>query len=595
MKSKFLWLVMSILLVLSLVLVSCGTKTSPTTTQSTTTISTTKPTTTQTTASTTKVTTTTGNWWDKFGTPEYGGTFIYQTNRDVDHFDPYWGAGPLGLPGISLETLAGENNGLNPETWDFNLAYTPFKYWVGRLAENWETSDYLTYVFHIRKGVYWQDVPPVNGREMTAYDIEWNWHRILGLGSGFTEPSAYVSAQANYGLIESVTATDKYTVVFKVTEPSLDQLRLIVEDQGYGYIVPREAVETWGDVDDWRHVIGTGPFIITDYTSGSSITANKNSKYWGYDEIYPDNRLPYVDKVKILIIPELSTALAALRTGKIDMVENVDWQRAKGIINTNPELLQVTRQGIGGPSIGMMVDKKPFDDIRVRTAMQMAIDLKTIAQTYYGGIVDGTPIGLVGIKGYYTPFNEWPQSLKDEYTYNPTGAKKLLTEAGYPNGFKCTQTTRADYDITLYEILKAYLLEIGIDMEIQIMDSVTYSAYTRAGKHEMCSQSFTAMTIPPLNIISRFYTGHATNATHHVNDPKYDAFWVGIKNSFGDEETVSLTIEADMYASTQHWVVHTVPSIVYCIYQPYLKRFYGQSFAVYSYGQWFARFWKTNP
>src|SRR5690606_23668468 len=131
-----------------------------------------------------------------------------------------------------------------------------------------------------RKGLRWQNKAPMNGRELNAYDIEWSWHHLLGKGSGYTKGSPYV-ALSNYSQIKSVTATDKYTVVFEFTEPSLEQFRYLMNEVGYGSIIPREAEEKYGSTlnSDWRLAVGSGPFMLTDYVSGSSITAVRNPNY----------------------------------------------------------------------------------------------------------------------------------------------------------------------------------------------------------------------------------------------------------------------------------------------------------------------------
>ena len=96
---------------------------------------------------------------------------------------------------------------------------------------------------------------------------------------------------------ESITATDKWTVVMKLTELNLGALRLILID-GMTYIMPPEVIEQNGDTQDWRNLVGTGPFELTDIVEGSSMTYVKNPDYWGYDEKYPAEPLPYVDKLR---------------------------------------------------------------------------------------------------------------------------------------------------------------------------------------------------------------------------------------------------------------------------------------------------------
>ncbi len=155
----------------------------------------------------------------------------------------------------------------------------------------------------------------MNGRELTAQDIEYNFHRITGMGSGFTEPSEFAIGVE----FESITATDKWTVVFKLKALNLGALARIL-DYYINYIYPPEVIKEHGDVTDWRNLVGTGPMMLTDWVEGSSVTWDKNPDYWGYDEKYPENRLPYIDQLRWLLMPEVATYMAALRTGKVDYI-----------------------------------------------------------------------------------------------------------------------------------------------------------------------------------------------------------------------------------------------------------------------------------
>jgi peptide/nickel transport system substrate-binding protein len=114
---------------------------------------------------------------------------------------------------------------------------------------------------------------------------------------------------------------------------------------------PPETVAKYGDMKDWQNAVGTGPFMLTDYVSGSSITFARNPDYWMKDPLHPQNQLPYVDGVKLLIIPDTSTALSALRTGKLDVMEAVVWDDTVSLKKTSPDL-QYTGRGALLPSAG---------------------------------------------------------------------------------------------------------------------------------------------------------------------------------------------------------------------------------------------------
>jgi peptide/nickel transport system substrate-binding protein len=573
MKSKFFCLILSCLFMLSLVLASCGTKTTPTTTPITkpTTIPTTIPTTTATTTPTTKQT-------QAAETPQYGGTFTFRVNADASTFDPYFYPRTTGDNAIKmwLETLSTVDfNAMYQKKFNFTGSFVPLVYTAGRLVESWETPGMSTLIFHVRKGIHWQDKAPMNGREFTAYDIQYSFNRLLGKGSGFTKPSPYVSMD-NYMLIDTVTATDKYTVVFKLTTPSLEQFRYLVNPIGYAAIVPQEVIQQYGDMQNWKNAVGTGPFILRDYVSGSSITTTRNSNYWGYDEVYPKNQLPYFDGVKVLIVPDSATALAALRTGKIDMIDQIPWPQADSLKKTNPELVFGTRPQ-NGWGIFLHVDMKPFNDIRVRQAMQKAIDIKTIAETYYGGNADPVVPGVwVQKGGYSTPFEQWPPEVQAGYTYDPQAATKLLADAGYPNGFKFTMLAASSADLDLFQVVKSYFLQIGINMDIQVIEAASFEAVTRTDKHIAQASQLVWYNSPPLQLTNQRLSSHYPYRSH-INDPVYDALWNKLNTSVSDEEETILILQMFTLGTAQEWTVNLPTFNNFVFWQPWFKRYNGET------------------
>ena len=337
----------------------------------------------------------------------------------------------------------------------------------------------------------------MNGRELTADDIEYNFHRYFALGK-FSEGEVQpLLVQVPVG---SVEATDDSTVVFKLKDPNLAALMALLQNPT-PFIYPPEVIEQHGDIKDWRNMVGTGPYELVDWTQGSSVTYTKNSDYWNYDEKFPQNRLPYIDEVRVLIIPEEATMLAGLRSGKIDamgmpfggsMLKKPD--QVESLKRTNPELVVLPFGHRSETSLTFNVQKPPFDDVRVRRAMQMAIDLETINITYWKGWGDVNPQSYFrrGM-AFTTPFEEWSEELQGYYTYNPAGAEALLDEAGYTRGgdgirFKSHAQVSNTWDLTVYELIAEYLGEIGIDVEIEALDGAIRTARWKAGEHELASQ-----------------------------------------------------------------------------------------------------------
>ena len=217
--------------------------------------------------------------------PQYGGTITFAVKREPPSTDVHFGGGASrGVDGVA-EKLGMVNWGIDRDVYDIRGAffyYPSVSILTGRLAESWETPDPTTFVFHIRPGVHWHDKAPMNGRELTAQDIEYNFHRALGLGSGFTEKNEGFNAGIVSLPIESVMATEDRTVVIKLTQPQPNALETVLTSWGT-HMMPPEVIKQHGDVKDWRNLVGTGPFMLTDWVDGSSMTWTKNPDYWGFD------------------------------------------------------------------------------------------------------------------------------------------------------------------------------------------------------------------------------------------------------------------------------------------------------------------------
>ena len=505
--------------------------------------------------------------------PEYGGTLTQAAGRDQKVFDTYLAWSPFQVSSAVVEKLGIVDWGLSRDEFHFRGGYVaPLFALKGALAESWDSSpDGLTYTFNIRQGVHWHDKPPVNGRELTAKDVEHSFHRFLGnrlTGTEFSEAEPAATA-GELGTVpfESITATDEYTVVFTLKEPYL-RAPIMILDWHTICMYPPEVIREHGDASDWRNLVGTGPFELTDYVESSSLTYIKNPDYWGYDEKFPENRLPYVDEFRVLFMPEEATRLAALRSGRIDysgyhgagtMIKSIDV--AESLKRTNPELVLNEYSERADNGFMFNVSEPPFDDIRVRKAMNMALDHETINNTYFKGYGDATPRGQIGMPGFHVPFDEWPQEVKDAYSYNPEGAAKLLDEAGYPRGadgirFKTKASFRDTEDVGWVEAVAAYWSEIGVDVRLDPRPAdAAWNAWWADPEREqgLVHYAFGALS-DSYDAMLRFTPGYAYNPAKS-DDPVFNALFERAKAATTFEDQREEILEMDMHFKKSVWGV----------------------------------------
>ena len=521
--------------------------------------------------------------------PQYGGTITFARNNepagpDVVISGPWAQAYVAGV----LEKLARGDWALDREEFDFKSHYTPLSALTGQLAESWSQPDPLTYVVKVRQGVHWHDKPPMNGRELTADDVVYNFHRITGTGSGFTEPSEWATDWKGLQ-VESIEATDQWTVVVKLKELNLAALAAIIDEGRVGWIYPPEVIKEHGGVTDWRNLVGTGPLMLTDWTEGSSITWDKNPDYWGTDEKYPQNRLPYIDRLRTLVMPEPATYLAALRTGRVDYIGPIGattmktLDQVESLQRTNPEIVVDPLIARSNNGFGMNVQLPPFDDIRVRKALQMAINLDEIGNAYYKGYADMTPQGSANraFTCCVTQFEEWPEDVKRVFDYDPEGADALLDEAGYKRGadgirFKTGLAHNESYDLNYVQLVASYWDQIGIDVEIDVYAGAQHGALVRARDYEMISAEAAGRAVgPPLSWWHYRYTPGSFDKSN-VNDPWYSAKVEAARNATTLEEYYSMVKELDQYAVEQFWQVWGGAAPQYVAFQPWVKGFNGE-------------------
>ncbi len=380
---------------------------------------------------------------------------------------------------------------------------------VPSLAESWDISDDgLEYTFHLRQGVKFH-----NGNDFTAEDVAYTFHRLLTTdGAVNTEfidqiEGAEELMNAETATLEGVEVLDDYTVKVTLKEPFAGFLASI-SSPGVS-IYDSEATDAAGDQFgmDPALTVGTGPFEFSSWSFNNQLVLTRNEDYWKGASELPG--------VVIKIIPDTETQSMMFESGELDILD-LDFaaDSVDRFTETYPD------QIVQGPRVGityftMNFNKEPFEDVRVRKAVQMAIDRQAILDALYGGrgqVEQGIfPHGLIG-------FNADQEEIK----YDPEAAKALLAEAGYPDGFDmeiAADSSASDTITMALEIVSSQLAEIGINAEIQTYDQSTWLETRKAGELGSFMSTWTADYNDPDNFIYTFFGNEEKTKIRSVNYP----------------------------------------------------------------------------
>jgi len=528
--------------------------------------------------------------------PKYGGTFTASVGLDPTTWDPNFhnNGGNYYVFASVYEKFMGADWGVDRKEFPFTMYYVPFKYAKGYSLESYEILDPLTYVIHIRKGMAFHDKEPVFGREVTAKDVKYSIDRLMGLDE-FKKKGPSPKRMSSWNVVKSVEVRDRYTIVINLKKPSA----LFTDYWGTElcpFIIPREVVDKYGDDFNWKHVVGSGPFQLVEQVNGSSFTFKKHPKYYGRDEKHPKNQIPYIDKLKILIIADPATQLAGMRTGKIDLRWNTSHKDYQALHKTNPELKYI-KTPTTCPVIEIRVDQKPWSDIRVRRAMQMAIDLKGLNRDYYDGSGGDYPfMVLPEFPDYFTPFEEMPKEVQEAFTYNPEKAKALLKAAGYPRGFTQELPMGSDFGTEtrdLTNLFSAYWEEIGIKTKIRPLEAAAYRSFVYGGKQQM-AWIWSCGFWMPTQILVYWYGGQKKTAWNFGNadDPKYNKMWEDITTETNPSKRDKMLKKAFAYGTSQFFYIAGPTRSNYRMWQPWIKGYQGEYvMQAIAYSPTIARIW----
>jgi peptide/nickel transport system substrate-binding protein len=450
------------------------------------------------------------------------------------------------------------------------------KFAAGQLAESWEVHDANNITIHVREGVHWQDKAPVNGREFTADDV------VFELERHFSLPQSYLGRSFGDWFV-SAEATDRYTV--KLTVNDAEKTRTLnVWDftKEHMFYFPPEGIDKWGDYRDWRNQIGTGPFMITDFVPGSSATFVRNPNYWEKNEcgVGKGDQLPYVDGVKLLDIRDPSTKLAAIRTGKIDVSYYVPVDDGETVLRTNPEIQHARAMRTSVYNLWGRIDTPPFDNVKVRQALAMAVDREGIKEGFYSGYAEilAYPIPPF-LPEIYIPVEELPEPARSTFSGDTERAKALLAEAGYPDGFKTEAIVRTDM-VDVMSIIKENWKEIGVEVEIQPKEKTVWNSIKYARSHEQ-------MMMITASLGKEWQISHVMPFPYNVgiiDDPYLNERFAKVFDwdAASDRSArVKMAQENVIHLLSQAYVITPPTPQVFTMWQPWVKNFHGEDYVGY--------------
>lgn len=429
---------------------------------------------------------------------------------------------------------------------------------VPRLAESWEGSDGgKVWTFHLRKGVHFhkenQGQPTENGgREVTAADWKYSMERLVKINS----PRAYfidmVKGYQDFvdgktGEWAGIKVIDDYTLQFELDYSFAPFVSVLAYNSFM--VVPKEDAEKWGAEFNF-HPVGTGPFILDRWDHDQKAVYKRNPDYWKRDA--QGRQLPYLDGVEIVVIPDNTIAYEEFKKGNIDAFPDFPDEFYLEAKVRFGDLLQ-ERPWLGTYYYGFNNAKAPFKDNKtLRQAMNYAVDRERINDLVLEGrYYPGRGVLPPGMPGYNP-------DLKG-YEYNPELAKKLMAEAGYPDGIEVELNVNNNpRHMAVAEAIQAQLAELGIKLNIKVLDWGVHLDLCERAETEMFRMGWVVDYADPDNFL--YVLLHSSN---HGSKGNYSFF----SNARADELMAAARVETDydkriaLYREAEKIIVDEAPWI----------------------------------
>jgi len=437
----------------------------------------------------------------------------------------------------------------------------------GDLAESWTQPNETTYIFKLRKGVRWQNKPPVNGRELTADDVVYSVERFRTITGN---ANAYMLSS-----LDKVEAPDKYTVKFTLKEPYVWFLDMLANSHAVA-IIAKECVEKFGDLKKPESAVGSGPWVLDSYRPNVGYTFVRNPSYFVTGQ-------PYIERVEVAVDEDNASRMAAFIAGKYDLgweyqgvINRADWVQLKDTLKQKrPRLQTVEYPNLVMQHISMRTDKAPFSDVRVRRAMSLAINRPAIIDAVYEGAGVLNPPVPAALKEWSVPMDQLGEGAQ-YYKFDLARARKLLAEAGYPNGFQANiewATYGSQIVIDTAQLVLKQLKDLGIDAKLSQKEYGAYISTTFYGKFD--SMGFgpqTGFQEPDNFLYGQYYPGELKNQSH-INDPVVADMLIRQRRTHEVPKRREIIHEIQRHLAKQQYYVQLASAIQIAVWEGALKNY----------------------
>lgn len=429
---------------------------------------------------------------------------------------------------------------------------------VPDLAERYRmTPDGLSWTFSLRKGVKWANVPPMKGREVTADDVVYSFQRGR---------SEIASDAARYEMIDTVDALDRHTVRFKLKHADATFLFNMAGEPSW--ILPKDVVDQKKDLKNWG--AGTGPFIMTKWEPATGGWYDRNPNSYQANDVA-------IDGIDYLLILDKAAAISAFRAGQLDVLgtptmHTLTKSDKNAIVKSTPgvEVREYSYNGLGA-GLCFKFGVKPFDDLRVRQAVNHAIDRDAVIAAMADG--EGVYTGTYPHK-VYTDFAFSQDELRQYQKFDPKLSKRLLAEAGYPNGFTTKILWRSDYRQVL-DVVMAMLKDVGIILDTQA-EQVDYPAWSSrvyiGGYSQMAQFAYTLGNI--FHYVHGLHHSQGNRNGPRTKFPDVDAKIERAMRTLDRATQVKLVKDVEKWALTEGlYIIPLYCDTRFAILQPWLQNY----------------------